>query len=144
MLPLLGQDVRDKLGQFYADLQHDVDLRFYPGPEGEASDVMRQLVNEMAEVSPRLKVSDLEQAPAIEPGRNSDATAEGPVLEVAPAGAAEARVRFLGVASGHEFGALVGAIRNAALGTTDITPGGRERLAGLRHPVHIQVFTTPT
>ena len=143
-MPLLGQDVRDKLGEFYADLKRDVDLRFYPGPEGEASDVMRQLLNEMAEVSPRLKVSELDRAPAVEPGRDSDALAEGPITEVTASDAGEGRVRFLGVASGHEFGALVAAIRHASMGTDDISPGGRERLASLRHPVHIQVFTTPT
>lgn len=143
-MAILAQDIRDKLAGFFGDMERDVDLRLFAGPEGEAADVMRQLLSEMAEVSPRLRLQALETAPVIEPGRNSDARAEGPVLEVAAVGSNERRVRFLGVAAGHEFASLVGAIRHASLGTTDLSAAGAERLKAVRHPVHIQVFTTPT
>lgn len=143
-MAILAQDIRDKLAGFFGDMPGDVDLRLFSGPQEDAAEVMRQLLAEMAEVSARLRVQTLAAAPVIEPGRNADAQAEGPVLEVAPGGSNEARVRFLGVAAGHEFGSLVGAIRNASLGTTDLSAGAVERLKAVRHPVHIQVFTTPT
>jgi alkyl hydroperoxide reductase subunit AhpF len=143
-VPLLNEQVRGQLRSMLADLRQDVELRLHPGPEGEASDVMRQLVEELAEVSRRLVPVAVPEAPVVEPGRESDAEVEGPVLLVAPGGAEEARVRFLGVTAGHEFGALVAAIRHAGEGATELSAPSVERLGAIEHRVHVQVFTTPT
>lgn len=128
----------------FEDLPRDVELRLYAGPPGEAGDVMRQLTQEMAEVSPRLRPVDVVETPAVEPGRSPVAAVEGPILTVAAVGEDEARVRFLGVTAGHEFGALIAAIRHSAFATTDLSGPALNKLAGMRHRVHVQVFTTPT
>lgn len=143
-MPILGADVRDKLAELFSDLAGDVDLRLYGGPQGEAGEVMRALLGEMAEVSPHLHVVDVADAPEVEPGRQTDAQAEGPILSVAARGDDTSRVRFLGVTSGHEFGSLVAAVRQVARGATDLKAATVEALGTLRHPIHVQVFSTPT
>lgn len=128
-------------------LPSDVELALYtPAGDGagEASEVMTALVGEMAEISSRLKVASMADAPAVEPGRAGDFEPEGPILLVRQPGSGDDGVRFLGITGGHEFGALVAAIQSAASGTSELKAKSLEALAGLGHRVHIQVFTTPT
>ena len=143
-MALLMEEVRGQIRDMLADLPRSVELRLYAGPDGEASEVMRQLVDELGEVSPRLVPQAVAEAPVVEPGRPSDAEVEGPVLTLGVPGEAHSGVRFLGVTAGHEFGALIAAIRHVGHGTTDLKPQSVDKLRGLGHRVHIQVFTTPT
>ena len=142
---LLNDDVKQRLGALLDELAGPVELALYSGPEGEAGEIMRTLMEEVVACGPgKLSLRPLADAPAVEPGRESAFAAEGPILTVAPAGATEARMRFLGVTGGHEFGAFVAAIQHAAADATDVSGGTVTALGGLGHRVHIQVFTTPT
>lgn len=143
-MALLNDSVRTQLRPLFEALPRDVELGLYRGPDGEAGELMAGLLSEMAELGPRLRLKDLTEPPAVEPGREAVRTVEGPVLSLGAADAGEARVRFLGVTGGHEFGALVAAIQHAAAGTTDLKAQTVDALSGLGHRVHIQVFTTPT
>ena len=55
-----------------------------------------------------------------------------------------ALVRFFGVPSGYEFSTFLTAIIQVSRGETDLSPDTRKALTGLKAPVHIQVFVTPT
>jgi glutaredoxin-like protein len=53
-------------------------------------------------------------------------------------------IRFYGIPLGYEFVPFLEAVKDASRGGTDLTPETRAALAGVRDPVHLQVFTTPT
>ncbi len=53
-------------------------------------------------------------------------------------------VRYLGMPSGYEFGALLEDIVDVSRGSTDLPEALRERLRQLPGEVHLMVFVTPT
>ena len=53
-------------------------------------------------------------------------------------------IRFFGVPTGYEFGALIEDIIMVSKRDSGLEPGTREALANLAEPVHLQVFVTPT
>jgi alkyl hydroperoxide reductase subunit AhpF len=56
----------------------------------------------------------------------------------------DSRIRFLGSPGGYEFVSLVQAILLVGGRGSDLTDANRERIAAVRTPVTMQVFTTPT
>lgn len=53
-------------------------------------------------------------------------------------------IRFFGLPAGYEFAALLDAIVVVSRGDSGLKPESRAKLAQLAHPLHLQVFTTPT
>ena len=53
-------------------------------------------------------------------------------------------VRFYGVPFGYEFVSLLEAIQSVSAGDSELAPESREMLAGLKEPLHLQVFVTLT
>jgi len=53
-------------------------------------------------------------------------------------------VRFYGVPAGYEFATLIEAIKAVSAGESGLAPKTKEALAGLKEPLHLQVFVTPT
>ena len=53
-------------------------------------------------------------------------------------------VRFYGVPFGYEFASLLEAIRSVSAGDSGLAPETRTALAGLKDPLHVQVFVTLT
>jgi len=53
-------------------------------------------------------------------------------------------VRFYGVPAGYEFTTLIEAIKAVSAGESGLAPKTKETLAGLKDPLHLQVFVTPT
>ena len=53
------------------------------------------------------------------------------------------KIRFYGIAAGHEFGALIGTIVDVSMGTSQLPPDIVEDIEAIDKPIHIQVFTTP-
>ena len=53
-------------------------------------------------------------------------------------------VRFYGVPAGYEFSSLIEAIKAVSAGESGLAPKTKEALAGLKDPLHLQVFVTPT
>ena len=63
---------------------------------------------------------------------------------IAVIGAKDYGVRYYGIPSGYEFGALLDDIFDVATGDSGLSADSRLQLAGLAQDVHLQVFTTPT
>lgn len=99
------------------------------------------LLAEVADLSDsiRLSVVDADE-------RSDDARARQisrlPSIELE--GAAAGRVRFLGLPDGHEFGSLIRAAVTVSGAETQLEVETVERLATVRRPVRMRVFTTPT
>jgi alkyl hydroperoxide reductase subunit AhpF len=53
-------------------------------------------------------------------------------------------VRFYGLPAGYEFASLLDAILAVSSGDSGLSPGTREKLAGVTQPVRLEVFVTPT
>ena len=63
---------------------------------------------------------------------------------IAIVGAKDYGVRYYGIPSGYEFGALIDDIVDVSRGESGLAPSSRQQLATLTEDVHLQVFTTPT
>ncbi len=53
-------------------------------------------------------------------------------------------IRFYGIPAGYEFAALLEDIKMVSSGESGLSQGTKEAIDDLSHPVHIQVFVTPT
>lgn len=101
----------------------------------------RQLLEELAALSDRIKVQSNDFAPG--PGGAAESgvpRAPAFILE----GKAQGRVRFFGLPSGYEFSTFVDDLLTVSSGETALSDETRDALAGLDQDVHIQVFGTPT
>jgi glutaredoxin-like protein len=54
------------------------------------------------------------------------------------------QVKFYGIPAGYEFSSFLKDIIQVSTGVTELSPETRKALAGLKAPVHVQVFVTPT
>ncbi|OIO05180.1 MAG: hypothetical protein AUJ51_00335 [Elusimicrobia bacterium CG1_02_56_21] len=104
---------------------------------GPAEDFFTKL----AALSPRLKlevynrVTDTEKAAAYGVTLTPAAVIEG---------AKGARVRFYGIPAGYEFVSLLEAVKNSVSAEPGLQPETVTALNGLKAPVNIKVFVTPT
>jgi alkyl hydroperoxide reductase subunit AhpF len=147
-MAFISERDRDRLGEMLAGLARPVRLVFFTQTFGcETCSDARRILDELAELSPKLSV--VEHNVVLEPEL---ATTYG--LDRAPATAVVAveedgterdyGVRFVGLTSGYEFSALVDAILLVSGGDSQLSDESRTLLAGVKDPVRIQVFVTPT
>lgn len=115
---------------------------FFQALADPESEEVRRLVEELAALDPRLSaesynfVLDKEKAESLGISR---------IPAIAILGAdRDYGVRFYGLPTGYEFGALVDAILDVSSGDSGLAPETREALREVARPVHIQVFSTPT
>ena len=143
-MALLNDQIRGEVRKILGGLAIPVELVFHHGPPGEPAEFMESLLTELSEVVPTLKVSEAKGAPVVEPHHDEGMPVEGPVLVVRAEGSDASGIRFLGVTAGLEFGSLIETIRDVGEGRHHLEPETIQVLESLTHPVHIQVFTTPT
>jgi glutaredoxin-like protein len=125
-----------------ASMEHPVRLIFFAQSlDCDSCDDTRRLLTDLASLTTRLTVEehnlvlDREAAAALTIDR---------VPSIAVAGDADLGIRFLGAPVGHELVALLEAIVTVSRRTSGLTAASRAKLATLRAPVHIRVFSTPT
>jgi alkyl hydroperoxide reductase subunit AhpF len=141
-MPVLDDETRQEVGRRLATLPGPVHLVLFtaPGDPGSSEEVAA-LVGEIAALSERVTVEEhaLAAAPSL-------ALRYG--ISRAPALVVEAGrdygIRYYGAPSGHEFESLLEVMGDVARGASDLEARLVQELRGLREPVHIQVFVTPT
>lgn len=103
----------------------------------------RELLEEVVSLSPRLslEVRDLLGDAEIAQRLGVDKI---PAIAVLPADGRDPGIRFYGIPSGYEFGALIEDILMVSTGELELAADTFAQLAKLDKPVHIQVYTTPT
>jgi alkyl hydroperoxide reductase subunit AhpF len=142
-MPLMTEEVAAQLKGEFGRLVNPVRLAVFSqalaDPESEQ---VRRLVEELAALDSRLSVEsynfvlDKEKAEALRIAR---------IPAVAVMGAEKDHgIRMYGLPSGYEFGTLVEAILDVSRGESGLSEETRAGLKDLAHPVHIQVFSTPT
>jgi hypothetical protein len=173
-MALIGPTEQERLrARFETELDHDVTLLLFVQPpsglyipgrdEPQTARETRQLVEELAALSPRLHLAisnprlepelaqryRIERTPALvlQPGVLAERR-DGPGPEPAPEPDApqtgHGLVRFFGLPAGYEFATLVEDIIDLSRGRTRLTDATRQALAQLPAPLHLQVFVTPT
>jgi glutaredoxin-like protein len=53
-------------------------------------------------------------------------------------------IRYYGIPAGYEFASLLEDIVMVSQGDSGLSPASRGKLAGLKDPLHLQVYVTPT
>lgn len=141
-MPLLNDEIRQKVSKILANLSGPVRLvTFTQDFECDYCTENRQLVEEIAELSDQITAEiydfQADRAKAEELGIDK-------IPVIAIIGAQDYGVRFYGIPSGYEFSSLLQAILSVAAGKPELSDNALKVVAGIRKPVHIQVFVTPT
>ncbi len=137
-MPLISDRDRQSLTQAFAGLEHGVRLNLKLGVDCPTCEDTRRLVEEVASLSSRIELVVHEDAVATE---------LVPLLEIQGSGADDPEVAgifYLGIPSGFEFSSLVHDILMVGEGDSGLSSEARLALSRLTHPVHMQVFVTPT
>jgi glutaredoxin-like protein len=111
--------------------------------ECETCDDARQLLEEVATLSDHitLRVHDVSAEPEAMAAFGLEAD-QVPALVLT--GAANGRVRFLGLPAGLEFVTLLRGLIDVGRGATNLAEETKQALRGLANDVHIRVFVTPS
>ena len=150
-MPLLDEKVRKQVRAALTGMPSAVKMLMFTQREGGALECAycsdtRDLAQEIAELSDRitLEVRDFVADEALAKAHGIDKI---PALVLLGNGGAQPRdhgIRFYGIPAGYEFSTLIEDLRMVAAGEPKLAPETMKFLAGLKEPVHIQVFVTPT
>lgn len=143
-MALLDSQVSSQVKDLFQGLKDPVVLEWYRGPDANTAKTFEDLMNEVADLSDLIMVQEGSEEPLLEPGHPGNETATGPIGELLDKDGHHTGIRFVGIPSGHEFGALLEAIKAVSTHTSGLSAAAEASLATLQKPVHIQVFTTPT
>jgi alkyl hydroperoxide reductase subunit AhpF len=142
-MALISEEVTGQLKAEFQKLVHPVRLAVFSQALADPeSDQVRRLVEELGGLDPRLKaesynfVLDAEKVKALGIARIPAVAILGENKDYG--------IRFYGLPSGYEFGSLIEAILDVSSGQSGLGEETRAGLAALAHPVHLQVFSTPT
>ena len=153
-MPLLGDEDTKYLRESFAELRSDVDVTVVarersrlvlPGAaddEGEdASAEVKQIVDEVAATSPRIKVTHVDAAADAERAR----TLAGEHLPaiVFHGAMSKGTLRYFGLPAGYEMSTLIATLMDLGSGEPMVPAEISAELDKLTAPVHIQVFVTP-
>jgi glutaredoxin-like protein len=141
-MALLNDQIRNDVRDMLAGVEQPVTLKvFTQSFECEYCKETRELVEEVAALSDKVtaEVYDLEKDAALAESLGVDK-----IPAIAVVGAKDYGVRLFGIPSGYEFGTLIEDIKMVSSGDSGLSPETRKMVAGLKEPVHVQVFTTPT
>jgi glutaredoxin-like protein len=145
-MPLIQARDREYLAKEFDQLSYDVKLVLFTSQQGcTYCDEIRQIVTEVAELSPKLSVEehDAQQAPELAARYKVDKT---PALVVMRGGDSpkDYGIRYYGIPSGYEFSSFVHSILMVGKGESGLSAASKAWAAALTQPVHIQVFVTPS
>jgi alkyl hydroperoxide reductase subunit AhpF len=144
----LGPDIIKQVKEVFEPLEHPVEILFFSSQANcELCDETIQLLNEVAEIAPdKIFVSAHDKDEEVE-------LAQQYHIDKAPMFVIGARedgklvdygIRFSGIPAGHEFSSLITTILDIGSPSTKLEKASIEFLEGLKEPVNLMVFVTPT
>lgn len=153
-MPLLGDEDTKYLRESFAELRSDVDVTVVArersrlvlpgaaGDEGEdASAEVKQIVDEVAATSPRIKVTHVDAAADAERARTLAGEHLPAIVFRGPM--SKGTLRYFGLPAGYEMSTLIATLMDLGSGEAMVPSEIADELAKLTAPVHIQVFVTP-
>lgn len=155
-MALLGDDDTKYLREAFAELRTDVRVTvvtrersrlILPGADDDgaagedASTEVKQIVDEVAATSPRIKVEHVDAGADADRAR----TLAGENLPAIVFGgeASKGTLRYFGLPAGYEMSTLIATLMDLGSGEQMVPAEVADELAKLTQPVHIQVFVTP-
>lgn len=141
-MALLDEKVRGEVKAALGDLPSPVRLVMFTQEfECQFCRETRQLVEEVAGVHDQISAEILN---FVVDSDRADEYGVDKIPAIAVVGEKDYGIRFYGIPSGYEFSSLIEAIKLASTGEAELSPAGLEYAQGLKDPVHIQVYVTPT
>jgi glutaredoxin-like protein len=133
---MLNPEQKQTVKKILEPLKKEVELVLFTSDDCEHCDTEKELLSELAGLG-KVKVTEdtLGSKLAKEMGVES-----APMLLFRD----EPGVRFAGLPSGHEFRTLLDLTLMVAKGDSGLNPETRKTVAGIKSPVEILVFITPT
>jgi len=147
-MALISAADQERLRESFAEMTRPVRLLFFTQTlDCETCLQTRQILDELPPLSDRITIDevnfvlDADRAKAYGIDR---VPAVALAYEDAAGAVKDSRIRFLGAPAGYEFISLVQAILLVGGSESILSPDNRARVAAVRQPVTIQVFTTPS
>jgi glutaredoxin-like protein len=141
-MPLLDAQTREQVAAELADLGNPVKLVLFTQTfECQYCAETRQLCEEIADLSDQISV---EVFNFVADKDKVDEYGIDKIPAIAVVGTEDYGVRFFGIPSGYEFMSLLDSIKTVSAGEVELMPETVAFLEGLKKPLHIQVFVTPT
>jgi len=141
-MPLLDDNTRELVAAELAGLKNPVKLVMFTQEfECQYCGETRHLCEEIAELSDQISV---EVYDFVADKDKVDEYGIDKVPAIAVVGAKDYGVRLYGIPSGYEFAALLNDVKTVSAGEVELMPETTAFLEGLKEPLHIQVYVTPT
>jgi len=147
-MALLSPTDEQKLRDAFSDMTSRVRLLFFTQSlECEMCPQTKQILDELPPLSDKIAIEEvnfvLERDRAARYGIDRVPAVAFEQLD-GDGNATDARIRFIGTPSGYEFISLVQAVLLVGGKPSVLTDDNRRRIMAVNHPIHMQVFTTPT
>ena len=141
-MPLLDEKTREQVTADLAVVEKPVKLVMFTQEfECQYCDETRELCEEIASLSEQVSV---EVYDFVTDKDKVDEYGIDKIPAIAVTGAKDYGVRYFGIPAGYEFMALLDSVKTVSAGQTDLMPETTAFLEGLKEPLHIQVYVTPT
>ena len=134
---------------FRKHLKGEVGLRLYtqrtspiaiPGRDCRYCPQTQQLLEELVDLSPKLKLETVDFYAELERAKEEGIT-KIPAIVLGPESGG--RARFYGLPLGYELPVFIDSIKSVSRGATRLSVNSRKQLRRINRPVQLQVFVTP-
>jgi glutaredoxin-like protein len=144
---LLNADIEKQLRSLFDELQQPVSALLFTSQENcDYCDQTRELLDEVTALDGKLELQVMDIVEQADLARQYavDKTPALVLLAKQGDGWIDHGIRFYGIPAGHEFNSLIYGLLMVSKGESNLTEKTRAFLDGLKKPVHLQVFVTPT
>jgi glutaredoxin-like protein len=142
---LLNEKDAKIVGERLSKLPRSVTLALFTDElECELCLQTRELLEELAALSSGKVLVELYDLARDQEKADAWGIDKAPGISVRAAGTEDHGIRFFGIPAGYEFASLMETIDMMARGDSGLAPATREKLKGLKAPIDLQVFVTPT
>ena len=144
---LLNDDITRQVTEFFQQLQEPVEVLYFGRKDDcDYCDDTRLLLEEVVETSDKLALStyDIDADAGLAEQYRVDKV---PGIVIAGRDGEQILdygIRYSGIPAGSEFSSLINTMVLVSSRDSGLDPQTRQVLAGLKKPVHLQVFVTPT
>ncbi len=147
MPALLNEHVQNQVRGVFRDLQNPVQILFFGrNTDCEYCEDTRQLLQEVCDLSDQLSLSvhDLDEDAALAAEYHIDKAPGFAILARDGEETTDFGVHIYGIPSGHEFTTLINDLVMVSARNSGLSAETVEFLRGVKSPLLLQVFTTPT
>jgi glutaredoxin-like protein len=144
---LIDETIKEKLELFFKELEGPVTIVFFGAKLGcETCQDTVDLMKGVVALSPILHLIQYDIKENLEKTKQYDAD-KIPFFSINAGDGEDSQdmgVHFAGIPAGHEFSAFINSVIMVSKRKTHLSPITVKYLTGLKEPIHLKVFSTPT